>query len=76
MVGSLILSACTDKKPEVHRIGILYGGSMSVISDGFKAGMNKLDYIEGQNSVYDTLDVGARSVDQLQNSSAIEIGSA
>ncbi|MBN1220389.1 MAG: ABC transporter substrate-binding protein [Anaerolineae bacterium] len=50
---TLLLSGCGAEQPKVYRVGILGGGSMAVISDGFKAGMAELGYIEGQNIVYD-----------------------
>ena len=56
---SLLLSGCGAKPPKVYRVGILGGGSMVVISDGFKAGMTELGYIEGENITYDAPDAGA-----------------
>lgn len=58
VVFALLLSGCGAEKPKVYRVGILSGGSMAVISDGFKAEMTKLGYIEGQNIVYDAPDAG------------------
>jgi len=53
-VFSMILSGCGAKKPKVYRVGILSGlGFVADITDGFKAGMTELGYIEGENITYD-----------------------
>jgi putative ABC transport system substrate-binding protein len=48
----LLLSGCGQAKPEVYRVGILSGFDFPV-TDGFKEGMAKLGYIEGENIIYD-----------------------
>jgi putative ABC transport system substrate-binding protein len=54
VVFALLLSGCGTEKPKVYRVGILSGLSFAVDAvDGFKAGMAKLGYVEGQNIVYD-----------------------
>jgi putative ABC transport system substrate-binding protein len=63
VVVAMLLSGCGAEKPKVYRVGILSGGAMAVISDGFKAGMTELGYIEGQNIIYDAPDAGADLTD-------------
>lgn len=55
MTLTLILSACgAQQPPKVYRIGVLSGlDFIAGITDGFKAGMADLGYIEGQNISYD-----------------------
>ncbi len=53
VVSSLLISGCGAEEPRVYRVGILGGGLMVAISDGFKAKMTELGYVEGQNVVYD-----------------------
>lgn len=54
VVFALLLSGCGTKKPEVYRVGVLSGlDFIAVITDGFKAGMTELGYVEGENIVYD-----------------------
>ena len=56
VVISLLLSGCGAPKPKVYRVGVLHvSGSFVVITDGFKAQMTKLGYVEGKNIVYDDL---------------------
>ncbi len=56
---TLILSGC-DKKPKVYRVGILSGIDVFAgITDGFKAKMTELGYIEGKNIVYDVQNLNA-----------------
>jgi putative ABC transport system substrate-binding protein len=51
---SLLLSACGAEEPKVYRVGILSGLSVIAdITDGFKAEMAELGYVEGENIVYD-----------------------
>lgn len=51
---ALLLSGCGEEEPEVYHVGVLSGlGYVAEITDGFKAGMTELGYIEGQNIVYD-----------------------
>ena len=52
----VFLSGCVGetKEKEVYRVGIIGGvAAFSDIANGFKAGMTKLGYIEGENIVYD-----------------------
>jgi putative ABC transport system substrate-binding protein len=50
----LLVSGCGAEKPKVYRVGVLAGlDFVGVITDGFKAGMTELGYVEGQNIVYD-----------------------
>jgi putative ABC transport system substrate-binding protein len=54
----VLLSGCQIGKPEVYRVGILQvSGSFVVIGDAFKAKMTELGYVEGENIVYDYLEV-------------------
>jgi putative tryptophan/tyrosine transport system substrate-binding protein len=55
IVFALLLSACGPAQtPKVYRVGILAGVDFfAATTDGFKAGMTKLGYIEGENIVYD-----------------------
>ena len=59
VVLALLLSGCGTEEPKVYRVGILGGGSFAVISDGFKAKMTELGYIEDENIVYDWPDPDA-----------------
>jgi putative ABC transport system substrate-binding protein len=59
VVLALLLSGCVTEEPKVYRVGILGGGSFAVISDGFKAKMTELGYIEDENIVYDWPDPDA-----------------
>ena len=50
-----MLNGCSEKRPEkkVYRVGVLAGLSfVADITDGFKAGMTELGYIEGQDIHY------------------------
>jgi putative ABC transport system substrate-binding protein len=54
LLSSLLVSGCgAEEEPKVYRVGILGGGSMVVIGDGFKTKMTELGYKEGENIVYD-----------------------
>ncbi len=54
VVIGVLLSGCGAKKPKVYRVGILSGlGFVADITDGFKAGMAELGYVEGENITYD-----------------------
>jgi len=54
IVVGLFLSGCGAQEPEVYRVGVLSGlDFIAVITDGFKAGMAELGYVEGENIVYD-----------------------
>lgn len=55
MTLALILSACgAQQPPKVYRVGVLSGlDFVANITDGFKAGMAELGYVEGENVVYD-----------------------
>jgi putative ABC transport system substrate-binding protein len=49
---ALLLSGCGQAKSKVYHVGILSGFDFPV-TDGFKDGMAKLGYIEGENIIYD-----------------------
>jgi putative ABC transport system substrate-binding protein len=55
VVISLLLSGCGGaQKPKVYRVGVLSGlDFVADITDGFKAKMTELGYVEGKNIVYD-----------------------
>lgn len=54
IVMGLLLSGCNTQNPKVYRVGILSGlGFVADITDGFKAGMTDLGYVEGENITYD-----------------------
>jgi len=54
VVMGVLLSGCGTQKPKVYRVGILSGlGFVADITDGFKAGMAELGYVEGENITYD-----------------------
>ncbi len=51
----LFISGCNSASaPKTYRVGVLSGLNFVVdITDGFKAGMAELGYVEGENIVYD-----------------------
>jgi putative ABC transport system substrate-binding protein len=54
VVITLLLSGCGVQQPKVYRVGVLSGlNYVAVITDGFKAKMTELGYVEGQNITYD-----------------------
>ncbi len=54
VVFALLLGGCGAEKPKVYRVGVLAGlNYIADITDGFKARMTELGYVEGQNIVYD-----------------------
>lgn len=54
VVFALLLSGCGTQKTKVYRVGVLSGLEfVADITDGFKAGMAELGYVEGENIVYD-----------------------
>jgi putative ABC transport system substrate-binding protein len=54
LVLGVLLSGCGAEKPKVYRVGVLSGlNFVAVITDGFKAKMTELGYVEGKNIVYD-----------------------
>ncbi len=56
-LGSGCQSGQTPKK--IYRVGILSGISfIADITDGFKAGMAELGYVEGENIIYDVQETG------------------
>jgi putative ABC transport system substrate-binding protein len=59
VVMGLLASGCGGTQtPKVYRVGVLHlSGAFVPISDGFKAKMAELGYVEGQNIVYDDLEV-------------------
>jgi putative ABC transport system substrate-binding protein len=54
IVVTLVLSGCGATATKVYRVGILSGlDFFANTTDGFKAKMTELGYVEGQNIVYD-----------------------
>jgi putative ABC transport system substrate-binding protein len=55
LAAVLILSGCNAQaSPKVYRVGVLSGlDFVADITDGFKAKMTELGYVEGQNIIYD-----------------------
>lgn len=56
LAGLFILTGCASQTAEskVYRVGVLSGlNFVADITDGFKAKMTELGYVEGQNIVYD-----------------------
>lgn len=55
LVVALLLGSCrAAERPKVYRVGVLSGLEfVADITDGFKAGMAELGYVEGENIVYD-----------------------
>jgi putative ABC transport system substrate-binding protein len=50
----MLLSSCGAEEPKVYKVGVLSGLEfLGVITDGFKAKMTELGYVEGENIVYD-----------------------
>jgi len=50
----MFLSSCNEKKNKVYRVGILSGlNYMADATNGFKAKMTELGYVEGKNIIYD-----------------------
>lgn len=59
----LLLSGCGEKKPRVFRVGIISGTDFFLaVVDGFKAKMTELGYVEGENIVYDIIQLNADPV--------------
>ncbi len=53
---ALLVSGCSQA-PKTYRVGILYvTGAFQVISDGFKAKMTELGYVEGKNITYELIE--------------------
>jgi putative tryptophan/tyrosine transport system substrate-binding protein len=51
---ALLLSGCGKAQNKVYRVGILSGlDFVADITDGFKAKMTELGYVEGKNIIYD-----------------------
>jgi putative ABC transport system substrate-binding protein len=51
---STFLSSCSKKTQKVYRVGILSGLNLFAgITDSFRENMTKMDYVEGENIVYD-----------------------
>ena len=51
---AVVLSGCGAQKPEMYRVGVLSGlDFVADITDGLKAGMAELGYVEGENITYD-----------------------
>ena len=54
LVMGVLLGGCGTEQPEVYRVGVLSGlDFVANITDGFKAEMAELGYVEGENIVYD-----------------------
>lgn len=55
LAAVLMVNGCgAQAAPKTYRVGVLSGlNFVADITDGFKAGMTKLGYVEGQNIVYD-----------------------
>ncbi len=55
LVAVLVISGCgAQAAPKTYRVGVLSGlNFVADITDGFKAEMTRLGYVEGQNIVYD-----------------------
>ena len=54
IVATLVLSACGATATKVYRVGVLSGlDFFANTTDGFRAKMTELGYVEGQNIVYD-----------------------
>lgn len=56
----LVLSSCNNQtEAKTYRVGILAGlNALTPITDGFKAKMTELGYVEGQNIIYDVQQPG------------------
>lgn len=53
IIAALLLSGCAQP-PKVYRVGVLSGLSfVANITDGLKAKMTELGYVEGKNIIYD-----------------------
>jgi putative ABC transport system substrate-binding protein len=61
VVISLLLNGCSAKEsPKIYRVGVLSAlGFFAESTDGFKAKMTELGYVEGQNIVYDVRESNA-----------------
>jgi putative ABC transport system substrate-binding protein len=65
VVISLLVSGCAAPKPKVYRVGILsLGAAFSGITDGFKAKMTELGYVENKNVVYDAQETSVNADDR------------
>lgn len=54
VILGLLLSGCAAQKSKVYRVGVLSGlDFVADITDGFKARMTELGYVEGENIIYD-----------------------
>lgn len=54
LVLALLLSGCGAQKPKAYRVGVLSGlDFVADITDGLKAGMAELGYVEGEDITYD-----------------------
>jgi len=66
----LLMSGCGTKEPKVYRVGILSGVDFLLdCAEGFKAGMEELGYVEGENITYD---LQRAEVDLAQYQSIVE----
>lgn len=55
LLGTLLFASCNmQSRPETYRVGVLSGlDFVAGITDGFKAQMTELGYVEGENIEYD-----------------------
>ncbi|MBN1811479.1 MAG: ABC transporter substrate-binding protein [Anaerolineae bacterium] len=54
VLALLLGGCCPREEPKVYRVGVLAGlAFVADITDGFKAGMAELGYVEGENIIYD-----------------------
>ncbi len=57
MLGLLLTACGGTAPPKVYRVGVLYvAGAFAVITDGFKAKMTELGYVEGKNITYELIE--------------------
>jgi putative ABC transport system substrate-binding protein len=67
IVVALLLTGCGAEEPKVYRVGIISAtDAFLAIADGFKAGMAELGYIEGENVVYDMVQLNADPAGELE----------
>jgi putative ABC transport system substrate-binding protein len=53
MLTALLLTACGPSKPETYTIGVVnFSPGLDLVFDGFKVGMDKAGYVEGEGVTY------------------------
>jgi putative ABC transport system substrate-binding protein len=53
-VAAIFWNGCSSEKPKVYRVGVLSGlDYLASTTDGFKAKMTELGYVDGKNIIYD-----------------------